>query len=414
MNSNKKILIRIFLTGLMVAGLLAALTLLNTWLTGQPAADNEFLPGWNAARLWLLDGNSPYSAETALNAQQLVYQRAAKINAGEDPIHFTQPVQAIFIYAVFGYLGLPLAMGLWMTINQVLLIAAVLILIKITGAPGSVWLQAVLAGCLAASYYAVSAFATGAIYPLILFSYAVLLWAIKNGRERTTGLLMAVTSVQPGVSLLVILYVLVWSMRQEKYRVWIMYCISMVALIGVGTFLVPGWFLAWLKQLWVIPGILEWRGEAIRTIAKLAPGISEHLIIIATLLFALYLLYTWGRTDGSRFTAVLRCINLTFVVTIFVLPISAGMMQVLLFPAVIQFLQVLRARFGVRGDRIAIILVIILAIGSWPLYLLTRHGLQESHAILLPLPILLLGGFWWSNWWMLRSPDRLIHNVEDI
>ncbi len=414
MNNNPKILWRIFLIILIPVLLVVILTLVNTWLTGGQVSNNEFLPGWNAARSWIEEGNSPYSVETSRQAQLLVYQREARIRIGEDPLHFTQPVHAIYFYTIFGFLKFPIAMGLWMTISEILLVAAILILFEITGAKGALWYQAVIVGFLTASYFSIRAFSTGDIYPLILFMYTALYWAIKMGKERIAGIFLALTTIQPGVGILLNLFILIWSIRQKKNRLWITYLLALMVMIAIGTYLIPGWFIDWLKQLWAIPGILEWKSEALRTLVKLVPGIGDRVLIISTILIILYLLYNWARTDSTRFAEVLRCLNITWILSILLLPISSGVMQMLLFPAIIQVLQVFRTRFGRRGERISIGVVAFIAVGSWVLYLLTRHGIQESHAMLLPLPFLLLAGFWWSRWWMLSSPDRLIHDPADI
>jgi len=414
MNNNSKILWRIFFIVFIASALLVAMTLLNTWLTSGQVVDNDFFPGWNAARSWVMEGNSPYSEETSRQGQFQVYQRTARIHTGEDPIHFTQPVHAIYFYAIFSFLKFPIAMGLWMTMNEILLVAAILILFEITGDKGPFWYHAVIVGCLAASYFSIRAFSTGVIYPLLLFLYTALFWAIKIGKDRIAGIILTLTTIQPGVGLLLNFFVLIWSIRQKKSRLWITYLISLVLLIGLSTYLIPAWFIDWLKHLWVIPGILEWKSEVLRTLVKVVPGIGERVLVVATFFFVLYLLYNWTRMNNNRFAEVLRCLNITWILTFLLLPISSGVMQLLLFPAIIQFLQVLRERFGKRGDRLSIGLAAMMTVGSWVLYLLTRHGIQESHAMLLPLPFLLLAGFWWSRWWMLRSPDRLIHDPADI
>ncbi len=82
-------------TVLAVIVVLVALTIANFRFAEKLPGGNDFLARWMGARYWVQEGISPYDPQVSLATQQLIYGRAADLEAGEDISHFVYPFPAM-------------------------------------------------------------------------------------------------------------------------------------------------------------------------------------------------------------------------------------------------------------------------------------------------------------------------------
>ncbi len=98
----------------LILGGLAGFTWANYRFAVAYPGGHEFLSNWLGSRLFLTEGQSPYSVETTAQIQRMAYGRLAK--TGEDPLLFTNPLYSIVIFAPFALISdFNIARSLWMT-----------------------------------------------------------------------------------------------------------------------------------------------------------------------------------------------------------------------------------------------------------------------------------------------------------
>ncbi|MBA4420418.1 MAG: hypothetical protein C0391_04660 [Anaerolinea sp.] len=406
MEKNRTILINLILFVIVLMLIIAGLTWANYSFAIANTGSNDFLPRWNGAHEWLLNGNNPYARATSLVAEKMVYGRHARLLHGEDQMNFSYPIYAMVIYAPFGLLDYPLARAFWMTALEISIFLLVLLGLRLVEWKlrwkslawviifGMTW------------YFSLRAIMEGSFTAVSVLLIIGTLLCIKTKHDLLAGTLMAFATIKPQLSYLLILFIILWSIRSNRHKIWLSFILTLIIMIGMGLIMLPGWPISWLKQLMKIPGIYEWKGTAVLTLAKAMPGIQQQTATIISIILYSYLVFEWFRAKGNDFNAFLWTAFVTLIITNLVAAMTESQHQVVLMPAIFLVSKVLVDRLGLLGRWSALLLISTIFTGTWTLFLLTRHGNQESHIMLIPLPVILLIGCWWIRWWVVKPPTR--------
>lgn len=406
MEHNRSILYQVTLFIALMLLVIAGLTLANYSFVTSDSGSNDFLPRWNGAHEWLVNGNNPYSRATSLIAEKMAYGRHARPLDGEEQMNFSYPIYAMIFYAPFGLLDYPLARAVWMTALEISIFLLVVLGLRLVEWKlhwksiagvfifGMTW------------YFSLRVIMDGSFTAISVLLIIGTLLCIKTKHDTLAGVLMAFTTIKPQLAYLLILFIIFWSIRSNRHKIWLSFILTLIALIGIGLLLLPGWPISWLKQLMKIPGIYEWKGTATVTLAKVLPGIQEQTATMINIIFYIYLLYEWLRAKGNDFNTFLWTVFMTLIITNVVAIFTESQHQITLLPAIFLVGKVLIDRLGLFGRWFTVALITIIYVGTWTLFLGTRHGNLESHIMLLPLPFFLLVGFWWIRWWAIKPPTR--------
>jgi len=137
---NKNKWIFIFAALLIV---LALMTLANYKFAKNNPGGTDFLVHWVGTRNFFTTGTSPYSDDTALKIQTIVYGRAAQ--AGEHELRVAYPLYSIFFFAPFALISnFTLARAFWLTLLEVCLIVIAILSLRLTFWKPKPWLFGVL------------------------------------------------------------------------------------------------------------------------------------------------------------------------------------------------------------------------------------------------------------------------------
>jgi hypothetical protein len=205
---------------------LAAATLITTI---HHAAFTDFLPYWAAARLFLTHAN-PYSAQVLTIEAQAIGQ----YNHG---MGFHYPTWSLPLIAPFGFLSLARAQQLWLIASLAL------------NAFSAIGLWRYFGGDRRTAWIALAVFATftplgtveqmGQITPLVLASLTGFLLLIKAERWVLAGIAVAGFGVKPHLLWLVILAIVIWMVRERRYRFLVSAAITWAALWGAALLIDP-------------------------------------------------------------------------------------------------------------------------------------------------------------------------------
>jgi hypothetical protein len=308
---------------------------------------NDFYQVWLTSREWLRHGRDPYSREMTREIQIGLYGRPLDASIPTDPIDRRQ-----FPYPVFADLLFWPATEFSFAFVRVALVCALLPLVAATVL---LWLRA-LDWRLGWKWAAVILLLTLCSYPALEALYAVQLglvvalllaasiFALQRGRLLVAGILMALTTIKPQVTLLVIFYVLLWSLSDWRRRG--SYCIglfaTLIVLVGTALIVLPNWIYSWIHSILAYhsytppPLLVEVLTKPLG--ARLA-GPATFLLFAGCMIFAGILAWRNRTTAATSLEFWLTFSLLLALTTITLLPGQAVYDHLDLLPGILLLLQ---------------------------------------------------------------------------
>jgi len=213
---------------------------------------NDFYQIWLSSREWLRQGRDPYSPEVTRDIQIGLYGRP--LNQPRDQLD-----RRAFPYPVFTDLLF------WPTTRfpfHPLRIAVVCVLVPLAFAAVLMWLRvlecrlrwqwiAVIVLLTLCSYPALEGLYAAQVGLLVSFLLAASFLALQRHRFLLAGFFMAITTIKPQVTVLVICYLLLWSLYdwRARGRFVLGFCSTMTLLFAASLAALPHWVQWWAHQL---------------------------------------------------------------------------------------------------------------------------------------------------------------------
>ena len=410
MDQNRSNLVKIGV--LVVLGILVitGLTYVNYQFSLNNPGGNDYLARWNGAHEWLMKGNNPYSDQVSENAQRMIYGRLANPDNGEDIAHFVYPLYSMIFFAPFGLLDYPLSRALWMTLLELVAFGLTFTAISL-----SEWKvkRITLIGVLLFSilwYCSVRTIILGQFSGINALLILLGLLCVKKDRDQLAGFLFALSTSKPQMSYLLVIFIVLWSIRSSRHKIWVSFFTSIFVMVVAGWLLLPGWPIDWLRQLVNYPSYTDRIGSIVSIIAGITPGIQQQLSTGLMVAFYGYMIFEWLRTRGNDTPAFFWTAYMTLVVTNFVAYRTATPHYVVLIAPIFLVSRIMEERWGNIGQWVNRVTFFLLFAGLWGLFILTINGNEEQAIMYIPVPIITLFALWWTRWWAVRSPSRLIES----
>jgi hypothetical protein len=211
----------------------------NYFFAKTSPGGNDFLVHWIGAKT-LLRGGDPYSDQTALEIQNLIFGRAAL--PGEIEHRVAYPLFAEFLFIPFALVNSYVAArALFMTAMELATIGLAAAGWFLSGKPGIRWQIVVFLVFSILWYFSARALING--NPIILASlFFGLAWLCAQRRnDILAGVFLALSTFKPQVMILPAICLLLWWMLAGRKRAWISFGISLAGLVGVSTLVLPSW-----------------------------------------------------------------------------------------------------------------------------------------------------------------------------
>ncbi len=391
------------LLALGLAALLVAVTAANYQFALQAPGGGSFLSGWIAVRAWIVEGRSPYNPSVGLAAQTLLYGRPANPSGGEDPLAFSLPLPAVLPYLPFALAPYPLARALWMTLLEVCLPALALLGMRLARwRPSPGMLLAVLVFSLV-WYHGLVAVVSGDLAPLEGLLIGGWLWAYTRRRDALAGVLLAASLIRPEIAFLTLPLGVASAVRARRWAMPAALAATLAAAIAASLLLQPGWPLPWIWRLLETQQAVGFESAIALAVggAGRTAGIVR-LVIGAGLLG--YAVWEWARARRLDERGLVWAAQISLVVSLWVAPQRSTAALVVLLPSLSLLWGAWAERRSRRSGWVIVGSLLLVAGGSWALYLATAAQTAESPLLMFLVPTLTLLGLWWIRWWAIRPP----------
>jgi len=327
---------------------------------------SDLYPRWLGARELLLHHRDPYSAEVTREIQVGYYGRAIDPSRPLDPTD-----EQGFAYPV--YVVLLLAPTIWLPFSAVQ-IGFRWFLIALTGASVPLWFRTLR--------WRLSSSATAVVIVLTLGSFQVLqgiklqqltllvsgliagcALLLVEGQLLVAGVLLALASIKPQLTLPLSAWLLFWAVndwRQRRNFIW-GFCGTIAALVVAGELVLPGWIGRFYQAVIAYRRYNNGAESALELL--FTPAVGRVLIIAVMLGLAVV---CWkARRVSNRAPTFSRLLALVLAATIVIAPKEAPYNQVLLLPPILLVVRQLPALWT-KGFLSRVSLTIAALIIVWP------------------------------------------------
>jgi hypothetical protein len=350
---------------------------------------NDFYPRWKGAQLFWQEGIDPYSTEATAAIQRGIYGRLAKPT--EDQVLFVYPFYTVFLLLPLAWLPYGWVQAIWLVTLMASLVAGTVLCLRFLRWQPPLWLTTAIILWSLILYNGTRTIILGQFAGLIFLWLMGSLVALRRGKDVTAAVLLALTTIKPQMSFLLIPALLLWGIGQRRWRFVWAFVLSMGLLTGASFLLAPRWLFDFIDQVMAYPGYTV-EGSPIYIITRIYwPQLGRVTEILLFVALVVWLLTQWWRLPrlpiGSADFLYVLCV--TLVVTNLVVSRTATTNYVVLYLPILWGIKLLALKWR-WGGFAATGVLLILIVGMWLLFLNTISGSAESAVMFLPLPFGLL------------------------
>jgi hypothetical protein len=392
---------------------LALLTWGNYRFASDSPGGNDFLVHWVGTRSLITEGLNPYSDEVALKIQEIAYGRAAR--AGEHELRVAYPLYSIIFFLPFALVGdFTLARAMWMSLLEVGLVALTFLSLRLARwRIGPIMLALLLIFALL-WYHGLRPLINGNAVILVALGIAGGLIALRAGADELAGVLFAFTTIKPQVVILLLAFVVLWSVSHGRWRVvlWLVGTVTLLALSAA--LLIPGWILDNLREVIAYPAYNP-PGTPRAAFITWWPDWGGRVGLVLSAVMAVILLVEWWSNRKADFPGFLWTACLTLMISQWIGIQTDPGNFVVLFPALILVFSLMDDRWRTGGKPFVILSMIILFFGIWAIFLATVQQSDQpiqSPVMFFPLPAYLLVMLYWVRWWAVEPPTVWYDQLE--
>jgi hypothetical protein len=412
---NQSILSRFWFVSIpLLIGALIAITWANYRFADQYPGGQDFLVYWVGTRALLVDGKTPYSDEVARQVETQVYGRPA--GAGEKEYRVISPLYFVILYLPYALISdFTLARAVWMTTLEIALVGLALLSLRLARWKLGLWSLPFYLLFAVLWYHSLLPLITGDLVILIAFWIALTFLALRTGRDEVAGILLAFTTIKPNVILLILVFVVIWTLSSRRWATLFWMIASVAILSFILAFFIPDWPLQNLREIMSSAGY-QAPGTPATVFSTLAPAAGKWIGWALSALVLLILLFEWFLARGKDFCWFLWTACLTLVVSQWSGVRTGPENFVVLFLPLELVFATLEERWGRTGHLMNWFFMLVLFIGPWALFLDTITSgdqLPQVPFLLFPLPLFLLVTLYWVRWWAIHPRHFLIDTLRE-
>jgi hypothetical protein len=321
----------------------------------------DLYPYWSGSREALVHRTSPYSEETTRRIQVEIYGRALDPqNPFERDQHrFSYPLYVVFLMAPVAWLSFPDLRACAAVALPAFTIVGILLWPRAFPLKISRSQLAIVVILTLSSYSLLNAFFAQQLTLLVFFALSISLWCLSRRMLLPAGIFLAVATIKPQLTLLMVLFLLVWSIHdwtRRKHLVW-SFVASLLGLFAGSVWLLPNWPAEWVHT------IVSYRQYTVPPLATYILGTFPGTILTLTLYGLCAWLWTRARRDEVASERFALAMTFTLAASVVTLPAGDAVYDHIL---IVPGLLLLLAKWRTLLDRGRVTrLVAAIAVGAF-------------------------------------------------
>ena len=338
-------------------------------LAGKYTFCNDFYPIWLTSREWLDERRDPYSAANTREIQIGLFGRPLDASIPTDPPTdyrtFAYPAFTDLLFWPASEVAFVRLRVAWAALLAALTAAGVLFWTQaLSWRVSRIWLAIIILLTLC-SYPELEGLYAGQLGLLVGFLLAASLLALQRGRLLLAGMLMALTTIKPQMTLFAILYLLVWSVQdwRRRGRFSVAFFGTMFLLAGASLAVWPHWIQSWLRVILGYPRYAMPPLASVLLGSTLGSHTGTAVLVIASIA-ALALAWRYRGAAAGSYEFWLTLSLLLAITTIAVLPGQSVCDHIILLPGI--FLLASRGQPQRSSPIFRALLTLGIAVLLWP------------------------------------------------
>jgi hypothetical protein len=336
------------------------------WSANQPPHFTDFYAPWWGAHELLLHGRNPYSPAVAHEIRTVIYGAPVSATSTDDPATigggFAYPPYAALLLWPTVYLSFPGAQKAFLAVSVLATLLSLALWLRVFRFRPSPlpWLTITLFAL--GSFPALQALKLQNLSVIAAALIAVALFLLSTHHLALAGIFLAVSTFKPQFSIGLIPWLALWTMsdwRRRRPLAW-SFLITMLLLVLVSEWLVPGWIGGFLNVLRAYRHYTY--GHSLLDV-WFTPGWG--MLVAACFLLLAFALCWRHRSQPADSMWFIIVASLLLAVTLVVIPTLAPHAQLLLLPGLLCLLRA-RTLLSSSGVLSKLVLAATWALLAWP------------------------------------------------
>jgi hypothetical protein len=411
---NKRELTLISLLVIAIIGLISVTTWINYQISKQNSGGVDFFISWRITRAFLFDGVNPYDDNLF---QQIEQQARSQIEIKSNIIsRWKYPLYTLLFYIPFSFIeDFPLARAIWMTINEIIIIALALLGLNLSEWKPKRWFFPLYIVFCLFLFHSVNSLLNGNIIILTTVIVFLTFFCLKHDFDEVAGAILSLCIYHFQAIALLLGFIFLWAFKNRKWH-FIGWFFGMHIFFTIASFaFLPNWLTEFFRVNYQNPGNPLFRTPGVIFYSFL-PGVGRQLGWILTLIITTMLLIEWWLARDKEFRWMYWAACLTLALAQWIgIPTSSDNF-VLLLPTLPLLLSINEKRWVKSGNTINLSIMGGLLFGLWIIYFLypvPRSLGQIPSALFFPLPLIAITGLYWIRWWVLSPPKSWLEVVRE-
>jgi len=386
MNSQlKSFLVLLTILGVVLA--LVGITYVNLRISEEYPTGTDFTSSWESARRWVQRGETPYFGD------------------------FSLPLSSMLFLAPFGLMESLEARAIWMTLLEVSAILLGFFSLRLVKWKVSVFKAGFLCVFSLFWYYGLRSILSGQISLIVAVLLVLSIYSMIQKLDIIAGLCLAVSLIKPTMAIVLVFFILFWSISTKRKEVVWSFLLATLALILASFALFPEWLVDWFIQSANFIRDSRSLDSPLSILANSMPGLSKPMTIFFYSSIIVYMVIEWILVMKKDDRWFLWTAMLTIVISNLAGYRSGIDHFVLMLPVIFLILQAWESRSQSNRQFLTILVCLFFSVGFWSYFYFTDQIFSEPLWVYFVLPVFCLMGLWWTRWWFIR-PSRLY--VEEL
>ncbi len=186
------------------------------------------------------------------------------------------------------------------------------IALRLTGWKPAIWLLFLLIAFLFLGFFNFQALASGSMVILSALFIFLALLAIRFGRYELAGLLLALATIQPRAAVLIILFVLFWTLSKRLWTVAFWFLAGAAVFLILGMLFIPDWPVQYMRVIFNFKDYFP-VNTPVAIFSSALPGMGKQLGWGLSLFMIILMIVEWFAARKKDFSWFLWTVSLTIV-----------------------------------------------------------------------------------------------------